>query len=155
MRALPLLFCFSVTAAGFILLLLTTSKAARIGGTCLVTIGSYSGVPLAATWVVVTHRDYTKRSTAWAICQLSVQSYSILGTKIVSQAHLNATHPLLYPCVSVFGTSCRLYANPTDCDGCSMTNRPASSKATASCWACRLWLPYASLLNGGLCDGQI
>jgi hypothetical protein len=82
MRALPLLFCYVLCAAGFILLLLTTSKAARIAGTCFVSAGSYSGVILAATWVMSSHADYTKRSTAWALCQLFLQCFSILGTKI-------------------------------------------------------------------------
>ena len=33
-----------------------------------------------------THGDYTKRSTAWAMCQLFLQCYSILGTKIYDKA---------------------------------------------------------------------
>lgn len=85
MRAVPLMFCYVLCAAGFILLLITTSKAARIAGTCLVSAGSYSGVILAATWVMSTHGDYTKRSTAWAMCQLFLQCYSILGTKIYDE----------------------------------------------------------------------
>ncbi|KAJ9606354.1 hypothetical protein H2200_009315 [Cladophialophora chaetospira] len=82
MRAVPLIFCYVLCAAGFILLLITTNKAARIAGTCFVSAGSYSGVILAATWVMSTHSDYTKRSTAWAMCQLFLQCWSILGTKI-------------------------------------------------------------------------
>ena len=76
------MFCYVLCAAGFILLLITTSKAARIAGTCLVSAGSYSGVILAATWVMSTYCDYAKRSTAWGMCQLFLQCYSILGTKI-------------------------------------------------------------------------
>ncbi len=81
-RAIPLLFCYTLCAAGFILLLVTTDKAGRIVGTCLVSAGSYSGVILGATWVMSTHADYTKRCTAWAMCQVFLQCYSILGTKI-------------------------------------------------------------------------
>ncbi len=82
MRAMPILFCYILCLAGFILLLVTTQKAARIVGTCLVSAGSYPGVILAATWVMSTHGGYTKRSTTWAMCQLLIQCYSILGTKI-------------------------------------------------------------------------
>lgn len=82
MRAIPMLFCYLLCACGFTLLMATTSQAARIVGTCLVSSGSYSGVILAATWVMSSHGGYTKRSTAWALCQLFLQCYSIMGTKI-------------------------------------------------------------------------
>lgn len=81
-RAIPLLACYMSCAIGFILLLSTTQKSARIVGTCLVSAGSYTGVILAATWVMSAHAGYTKRSTTWAMCQLLLQCYSILGSKI-------------------------------------------------------------------------
>ena len=82
MRAIPMVFCYVCCAAGLILLLITESQAPRIVGTCLVSAGSYTGVILGATWVMTTHGGYTKRSSAWAMCQVFIQCYSILGTKI-------------------------------------------------------------------------
>jgi MFS family permease len=81
-RAIPLLFCYAVSAAGFVLLLATTNNVARIAGTSLVAIGSNTGTVLAATWVTVTYPNFTKKSTVWALCQFVTQAYSILGTKI-------------------------------------------------------------------------
>jgi hypothetical protein len=49
MRAVPMLFCFCTCPVGLILLLVTTSKVARIVGTYFVASGSYPGVILAAT----------------------------------------------------------------------------------------------------------
>lgn len=82
MRAIPLLFCYILCAAGLITLLATTQRASLIVGTCLVSAGSYAGVIVAATWTLSTHGGYTKRSTTWAMAQLFLQCYSILGTKI-------------------------------------------------------------------------
>lgn len=82
MRAIPILFCYVLCVVGLILLLVSTEKAARIIGTSLVSAGSYSGVILAATWVLSTYGGYTKRSTAWAFSHMCLQAYSILGTKI-------------------------------------------------------------------------
>ncbi|KAH8691151.1 retrograde regulation protein 2 [Talaromyces proteolyticus] len=81
-RAIPLLVCFLFCVSGLILLLATTSKAGRVAGTSLVAAGSYPGVILGATWVVTSHGGYTKRSTAWAVVQVFLQCFSIMGTKI-------------------------------------------------------------------------
>lgn len=82
MRGPLLLFCYVIVVTGVILLMATTHRVSLIVGTCLVASGTYSQTILGATWVMTTYGGYTKRSTAWAMAQISIQCFSILGTKI-------------------------------------------------------------------------
>lgn len=79
----PVLFaCVATSAAGYILLIATTNKVALIAGTCLVSAGLYPGIILTVAWITINHGGYTKRSTAFAMAQISGQSCSIIGTQV-------------------------------------------------------------------------
>ena len=79
----PILFiCMSTSAIGFIILMITTNKVALIAGTCFVTSGLYPGIILTVSWITINHGGYTKRSTAWAMAQITGQGLSIIGTQV-------------------------------------------------------------------------
>jgi hypothetical protein len=79
----PILFlCMATSSAGFIILMTTTNKVALIAGTCFVTSGLYPGVILTVSWITINHSGYTKRSTAWAMAQITGQGLSIIGTQV-------------------------------------------------------------------------
>jgi MFS family permease len=79
----PILFiCMATSATGLIILMATTNKVALIAGTCFVTAGLYPGVILTVSWITINHSGYTKRSTAWAIAQITGQGLSIIGTQV-------------------------------------------------------------------------
>jgi hypothetical protein len=79
----PVLFlCMSTSAIGFIILMTTTNRVALIAGTCFVTSGLYPGIILTGSWITINHSGYTKRSTAWAMAQLTDQGLSIIGTQV-------------------------------------------------------------------------
>jgi hypothetical protein len=84
-KAIPMLICFGIAVTGFILLLATTSKVPLIVGTCLVAMGSYPNVVLGASWISNTHAGYTKRATAWAVAQVFIQCWSIIGTQVYTK----------------------------------------------------------------------
>jgi hypothetical protein len=77
-----LLLCLATTSTGFIILLSTTNRIALIAGTCFVTSGLYPGIILTVSWVTINHGGYTKRSTAWAMAQITGQGLSIVGTQV-------------------------------------------------------------------------
>jgi MFS family permease len=81
-RTLPLLGCLSTCILGFILVIATTQKAVLLAGCCLVAIGSYPGVVLGASYIILNQAGYTKRSTAWAMAQVFMQCYSIISTQV-------------------------------------------------------------------------
>jgi hypothetical protein len=79
----PILFlCIATTATGYIILLAMTNPVALIAGTCFVAAGPYPSVILTVSWITINHGGYTKRSTAWAMAQLTSQGLSIMGTQI-------------------------------------------------------------------------
>ena len=79
----PILFtCMTTSSVGFIILMSTTNKIALIAGTCFVTSGLYPGIILTVSWITINHSGYTKRSTAWAMAQITGQGLSIIGTQV-------------------------------------------------------------------------
>jgi hypothetical protein len=79
----PVLFlCMSISSIGFTILMTTTNKVALIAGTCFVTSGLYPGIILTVSWITINHSGYTKRSTAWAMAQITGQGLSIVGTQV-------------------------------------------------------------------------
>jgi uncharacterized membrane protein len=70
------------TAIGYIILLATTNKVAPIAGACFVAAGFYPSVILTVSWITINHGWYTKRSTAFAMAQITSQGLSIMGTQI-------------------------------------------------------------------------
>jgi hypothetical protein len=72
----------ATTSVGFIILMSTTNKVALIAGTCFVTSGLYPGIILTVSWITINHGGYTKRSTAWAMAQITGQGLSIIGTQV-------------------------------------------------------------------------
>ncbi|KAH8820252.1 major facilitator superfamily domain-containing protein [Xylogone sp. PMI_703] len=79
----PVLFaCVATSASGFILLMATTNKVALIAGTCLVASGLYPSIILTVSWITINHGGYTKRSTAFAMAQITGQGLSIIGTQV-------------------------------------------------------------------------
>ncbi|RDW65994.1 hypothetical protein BP6252_09629 [Coleophoma cylindrospora] len=77
-----LLLCLATSSIGFIILLSTTNRIALIAGTCFVASGLYPGIILTVSWVTINHGGYTKRSTAWAMAQITGQGLSIIGTQV-------------------------------------------------------------------------
>jgi MFS family permease len=79
----PALFiCMATSSIGFIILMTTNNKVALIAGTCFVTSGLYPGIILTVSWITINHSGYTKRSTAWAMAQITGQGLSIIGTQV-------------------------------------------------------------------------
>jgi hypothetical protein len=79
----PILFaCMATSSVRFIILLTTTNKIALIAGTCFVTSGLYPRIILTVSWITINHSGYTKRSTAWAMAQITGQGLSIIGTQV-------------------------------------------------------------------------
>lgn len=79
----PVLFlAMSTSAIGFIILITTTNKIALIAGTCFVASGLYPSIILTVSWITINHGGYTKRSTAFAMAQITGQGLSIVGTQI-------------------------------------------------------------------------
>ena len=79
----PVLFlAMSTSAVGFIILITTTNKVALIAGTCFVASGLYPGIILTVSWITINHGGYTKRSTAFAMAQITGQGLAIMGTQI-------------------------------------------------------------------------
>lgn len=81
-RAIPLAICLSTSIVGFFILLSTTNKVALIAGCCFVAAGAYPCITIGASWISYLHGGYTKRSMAFAVSQMFVQGYSIIGTQI-------------------------------------------------------------------------
>jgi hypothetical protein len=79
----PVLFaCMACSSIGFIILMTTTNKVALMAGTCFVASGLYPGIILTVSWVTINHSGYTKRSTAFAMAQITGQGLSIIGTQV-------------------------------------------------------------------------
>ena len=79
----PVLFiCMATSSIGFVILMTTTNKVALIAGTCFVTSGLYPSIILTVSWITINHGGYTKRSTAWAMAQITGQGLSIIGTQV-------------------------------------------------------------------------
>ncbi|KUJ17697.1 MFS general substrate transporter [Mollisia scopiformis] len=79
----PILFiCMATSSVGYIILMATTNKVALIAGTCFVASGLYPAVILTVSWITINHGGYTKRSTAWAMAQITGQGLSIIGTQV-------------------------------------------------------------------------
>ncbi|KAH8698862.1 major facilitator superfamily domain-containing protein [Talaromyces proteolyticus] len=81
-KAIPTLLCLTVSVIGFVILLCDVQRSVLIVGCCLVAAGSYPAIVLAASWLLVNHAGYTKRSTAWAVAQIFIQCYSIISTQV-------------------------------------------------------------------------
>jgi hypothetical protein len=81
-KGLPLMLCLCCTSVGFVMLLGTTNKVALVAGTCFVASGLYPGIVLTVSWITINHSGYTKRSTAWAMAQITGQGLSIIGTQV-------------------------------------------------------------------------
>jgi hypothetical protein len=77
-----LFFAMSTTAVGYIILITTTNRIALIAGTCFVASGLYPSIILTVSWITINHGGYTKRSTAFAMAQITGQGLSIMGTQI-------------------------------------------------------------------------
>jgi MFS family permease len=84
-KAIPMLFCLGTTIIGFIILLTTTNKVALIGGCCFVATGGYPAIGIGASWITSIHGGYTKRSTAFGVCQIFIQGYSIIATQVYNK----------------------------------------------------------------------
>ncbi|KAF2173687.1 hypothetical protein M409DRAFT_61982 [Zasmidium cellare ATCC 36951] len=81
-KAAFLFGCLSTCVVGYIILLCTTKRAACLFACCLVAIGSYPGVVLGASFLLLNQAGYTKRATAWAVTQIFIQCYSIIATQV-------------------------------------------------------------------------
>jgi MFS family permease len=80
-KAGMILVCLATTITGFIILLSTTNKVALLAGACFVTTGAYPGLAIGVAWHLSCHGGYTKRAMCIWICQIFVQSYSIISTQ--------------------------------------------------------------------------
>lgn len=79
----PALFlCLMTSSVGYIILMATTNKVALIAGACFVTLGLFPGVILNMAWININHGGYTKRSTAWAMAQVTGNVCGIIGTQV-------------------------------------------------------------------------
>ena len=58
------------------------SSSTILTGCCFVAVGAYPAIGIGASWITTVHADYTKRATAFAVCQVFVQSYSIIGSQV-------------------------------------------------------------------------
>ena len=81
-RALPLMVLVAVAIAGFILLMATTNKIALMVGATLILAAVYPAIVICAAWIPSNNAGYTKRSTAAAMFQISLQVFSIISTEI-------------------------------------------------------------------------
>lgn len=77
-----LLLCLATSGIGYIILMATTNKVALIAGACLVTLGIFPGGILNVAWININHGGYTKRSTAWAMAQVTGNACGIVGTQV-------------------------------------------------------------------------
>jgi len=60
-RGIPLMICFSIAAAGWIILLASKSQHLSFAGTFLIGMGTYPTVVLIQTWMNCTILGFTKR----------------------------------------------------------------------------------------------
>ena len=81
-KAMPMVFCLVTTIIGLLMLLATTNKVALIAGCCFITTGAYPAIGIGASWITSMHGGYSKRSTAFGVCQIFIQGYSIIGTQV-------------------------------------------------------------------------
>lgn len=71
---------------GYIILLSTTNAAASIIATCLVTSGCYGCVAIIPVWLAINTGGFTKRGATWAFVETCGLSFSIMGSRIYTDA---------------------------------------------------------------------
>jgi MFS family permease len=84
-RALVLLLCLATSIIGLVILISTTTPSISMVGCCFVATGSYSGLTIAAAYIVINHAGYTKRASALALAQILAQLSSIMSTQIYTK----------------------------------------------------------------------
>lgn len=95
-RAFVLLSCMVITITGLVILISTTAPTVSMVGCCFVAAGSYSGLTIAAAYIVVNHAGYTKRASALALAQILAQLSSIMSTQIyIKPPHYYMGHGII------------------------------------------------------------
>lgn len=77
-----ILFGFTLSAIGYIMLLTVKETKAKVAATCFIAAGMYPAVVLMVAWLVINTGGYTKRASAWAFSEVVSQCLSIMGSNI-------------------------------------------------------------------------
>ncbi|KAK5453521.1 hypothetical protein LTS15_006706 [Exophiala xenobiotica] len=85
-RGIFLAMAFAVAAAGWLMLLLSTSKHLSYAGCFLVGMGTYPQVTLIQSWMSMNIIGYTKRAGALAFIMIFGQCFALMGLEIFTDA---------------------------------------------------------------------
>lgn len=76
----------AISCTGYIILLSTINSVASVIAACLITAGCYTSVIILPIWIAINTGGFSKRGTSWAFSELVGLCFSIMGTRIYTNA---------------------------------------------------------------------